>query len=656
MAEFTSSNEILGDISWEPGSNPRLFRYAPFLFVKAQLGGSSLAVQGELHQVFQAPHAPDAKEIVHIILAKKPGASYVIDIGAGDGKGSGANTDPVYEVFKKFDLPGISVEADPQNAAALVQNLPSDKIKKVTGVKVTPLNVAEILKGAGAPREALYLKVKVKAYDCSLVQAVLAAGFRPLAIHMQVNPEVPLPYVFGVHYDEGFQAKKQTGGFYGCSVGLVDGLLRPHDYHPVAAGGTHEVVYVQSSLLSRTGGQFQEVPLVYIAAAVKSSLGSFSHFDKSPAGPAWRRVPWETPSDAIDKAQHALTQSCEAVQGKSRNVPMRRAHDSMNAATQCGVPFTISTDADVFLSRALGIAARASYAQSGGTSWAEEGLFAALVQTTRSQLSQMKLQQMSAYRQFLQDRNIEQVCEVGFDAGYSALALLTAMKKSATLTSFDAGNHEYSRSAATMLERAFPGQFSMVWGDTNQTLPEASQHSGPLCDMAVVDETHMDPPRNALSPHMELANLMFLSKLNATVVMGDTNCTSAWCAGPTKAWEDAVKFGWVRPIWSTEGVSAGRFQPASKLRSTLILFFVLALAIGLAIGLVFLGKSEATEQGNLLKQFAFGASPLLSLVLSDAPLAPRSPPGRKEEMETPALGGLITISDGSWEGGKDVLL
>merc|ERR1719399_1258218 len=125
-----------------------------------------------------------------------PGQCGIIDqMGHGD---------PVYPLYRQLNYMGLAVEGDPRLLPALSSNLPSQTIRKVASF-ITPFNAVQLLQAANAPKEMDYFKNDIDAYDCAVVYSVLNAGYRPKAVQLEVNPEIPYPINFGINYDPHFK-------------------------------------------------------------------------------------------------------------------------------------------------------------------------------------------------------------------------------------------------------------------------------------------------------------------------------------------------------------------------------------------------------------------------------------------------------------------
>ena len=65
---------------------------------------------------------------------------------------------------------------------------------------------------------------------------------------------------------------------------------------------------------------------------------------------------------------------------------------------------------------------------------------------------------------------ISTVCEVGFNAGHSALAWLEGMPH-VNVVSFDLGAHQYVTAAYEVLNDMYPNRLTLLLGDSAETIP-----------------------------------------------------------------------------------------------------------------------------------------------------------------------------------------
>jgi len=88
-----------------------------------------------------------------------------------------------------------------------------------------------------------------------------------------------------------------------------------------------------------------------------------------------------------------------------------------------------------------------------------------------------------------QAHNVAQLCEVGFNAGESAMLFLEAAP-AARLVSFELGDQSkpWVRRAGQRLDRVYGDRFRLHLGDSKVTIPEhVSRRPDEMCDVAFID-------------------------------------------------------------------------------------------------------------------------------------------------------------------------
>lgn len=131
--------------------------------------------------------------------------------------------------------------------------------------------------------------------------------------------------------------------------------------------------------------------------------------------------------------------------------------------------------------------------------------------------------------------DVKQICEIGLNAGYSALMWLCAFE-GAEYHSFDLARYNTTLLAIDFLKRAFPGRFRVTVGNTQKTLKEVASAGGPgsKCDVMSIDGDHRyDGARKDIENMRLLARTLDRDSL---VLMDDLQCAATWCAEPTDAW------------------------------------------------------------------------------------------------------------------------
>ncbi|CAE7884584.1 eEF2 [Symbiodinium microadriaticum] len=120
--------------------------------------------------------------------------------------------------------------------------------------------------------------------------------------------------------------------------------------------------------------------------------------------------------------------------------------------------------------------------------------------------------------------------EIGFNAGHSALLMLSAHPKLQVIA-FDLCEHAYTKPCFDILAAAFPGRLRLVPGKSQQTLPKWTAENSERADLVHIDGDH-DPA----AARTDLRNAKTAARSGAWVVFDDT------CFSPLKAvWTEMLE-------------------------------------------------------------------------------------------------------------------
>ena len=155
------------------------------------------------------------------------------------------------------------------------------------------------------------------------------------------------------------------------------------------------------------------------------------------------------------------------------------------------------------------------------------------------------------------------VCEIGFNAGHSAIAWLEGRADS-QLRSFELGSQPWHRPAAKFVQQRYGRhRFGMTLGPSQTTVPKAEAR-GLKCDILSIDGDHL------LRPAMQdIANMRKLAKPGLhVVVMDDTNCHWGMCHSPNRAVFNAMMKGELEVAYAygrhERGFTAGYYHLDTK--------------------------------------------------------------------------------------------
>lgn len=146
--------------------------------------------------------------------------------------------------------------------------------------------------------------------------------------------------------------------------------------------------------------------------------------------------------------------------------------------------------------------------------------------------------ELAALTTLAQGSGTRRVAEIGFNAGFSAHAFLSA-HPDVVVTSFDLGEHGYGARAKTQVDEDFPGRHTLIIGDSLTTVPEyADTHPGETFDLVFVDGGHSYEVASA-----DIRNMARLADEDTVLVIDDLLPHRLWGEGVIRAWDEAIETG-----------------------------------------------------------------------------------------------------------------
>lgn len=149
-------------------------------------------------------------------------------------------------------------------------------------------------------------------------------------------------------------------------------------------------------------------------------------------------------------------------------------------------------------------------------------------------------QEMLLYITMASNPCVKTICEIGFNAGHSALLWMIA-NPNATVVMFDLFEHRASPIGEAFIRSQadlHPGRLTIIKGDSTNTIPQFhSTNPGFHCDLLSVDGGHKYEVASA-----DIKNMFFLANPRFNMVfIDDTNCDRHYCVD--KAVADAAARG-----------------------------------------------------------------------------------------------------------------
>ena len=114
-------------------------------------------------------------------------------------------------------------------------------------------------------------------------------------------------------------------------------------------------------------------------------------------------------------------------------------------------------------------------------------------------------------------RGAKSMMEIGFNAGFSAVILLSA-NPDAHLTIFDLGGHAYVRPCYAWIQGRFPGRTTLVLGDSTKTVPRFIKEN----PNAKFDFVHVDGGHTEAVATSDVRHSLRVLQPGGTIVVDDT--------------------------------------------------------------------------------------------------------------------------------------
>lgn len=117
-------------------------------------------------------------------------------------------------------------------------------------------------------------------------------------------------------------------------------------------------------------------------------------------------------------------------------------------------------------------------------------------------------------------KDCKKICEIGFNAGHSAILLHLTSAKDADIVYFDIKEHNYVESCYNYITSAFTQNAIMHYGDSQITIPEFLRQNP--SEMNSFDLIHVDGNHEELCFLNDISNAMKMIKPGGIIIIDDT--------------------------------------------------------------------------------------------------------------------------------------
>jgi predicted O-methyltransferase YrrM len=117
-------------------------------------------------------------------------------------------------------------------------------------------------------------------------------------------------------------------------------------------------------------------------------------------------------------------------------------------------------------------------------------------------------------------KGAQRICEIGFNAGHSALEFLEGSLTNATYVFFDLGEHAYSAPCANYIQSLYPTRIlEFVWGDSRTRMPQWIA-ANPTA-IGTFDVVHVDGGHTSECATSDMFGAYLLTKPGGILIVDD---------------------------------------------------------------------------------------------------------------------------------------
>jgi predicted O-methyltransferase YrrM len=136
----------------------------------------------------------------------------------------------------------------------------------------------------------------------------------------------------------------------------------------------------------------------------------------------------------------------------------------------------------------------------------------------------------------IQNPNIKNILEIGFNLGSSAAAFLSA-RTDTIVISIDIGIHSYVKDAKKVINTCFPNRHTLLIGDSKILMRKIELiYPNFKPDLIFIDGDHIEP-----TPIIDLRNALYLANKDTSIILDDCSIANGY-AGVIQAYLELIKY------------------------------------------------------------------------------------------------------------------
>ena len=158
--------------------------------------------------------------------------------------------------------------------------------------------------------------------------------------------------------------------------------------------------------------------------------------------------------------------------------------------------------------------------------------------------------QVDFLKNIVQDDNVKNVMEIGFNAGHSS-ELFLQTNPNIHVTSFDIGQYNCVNVGKRFIDEKFRGRHTLIKGDSLKTVPEFASKNDIKFDVIFIDGGHTYEVSKG-----DIINCKPLAHKDTMVILDDTIKNTSlirhWNNGPNQAWLEAKTWNIVKELGTSD--------------------------------------------------------------------------------------------------------